>query len=71
MEIRRLILNKIIERKESKMTKAQEVRGIINALYKAYGTDSGYLLGLELKYRDSVQVIVRFTLNHINEKGEG
>ena len=53
------------------MTKAQEVRGIINALYKAYGTDSGYLLGLELKYRDSVQVIVRFTLNHINEKGEG
>lgn len=43
------------------MIKAEEV---VNKLYKAYGGDSGYLLGLEPKYRDTVQVIVGFTLDY-------
>lgn len=44
------------------------VEEIVNELYRAYGTDSGYLLGLEPKYRDTVQVIVKFTLEY--NKGE-
>lgn len=42
------------------MNKAER---ITNELYKAYASDSGYLLGLEPKYRDTVQVIVKFTLD--------
>ena len=47
------------------MNKAER---ITNELYKAYGSDTGYLLGLELKYRETVQVIVKFTLDY--DKGE-
>ena len=42
----------------------KEVEKITNELYKTYGNDTGYLLGLEPKYRDTVQVIVRFTLDY-------
>ena len=45
------------------------VEKVVNELYRAYGSDTGYLLGLEPKYRDTVQVIVKFTLNY--NKGEG
>ncbi len=45
-----------------------EAERITNELYKAYGSDTGYLLGLEPKYRDTVQVIVKFTLDY--DKGE-
>lgn len=41
--------------------KAQEITG---ALYGAYGSDTGYLLGLEPKYRDTVQIIVKFVLEY-------
>ncbi len=44
------------------MNKAER---ITNELYKAYGSDAGYLLGLEPKYRDTVQVIVKFTLDRV------
>ena len=42
----------------------KEVERITNELYKAYGSDTGYLLGLEPKYRDTVQVIVKFALDY-------
>ncbi len=51
------------------MTEEKEVKEIVNELYKAYGGDTGYFLGLEPKYRDTVQVIVKFALEH--NKGEG
>lgn len=46
----------------------KNVEEVVNELYEAYGTDSGYLLGLEPKYRDTVRVIVKFTLDY--NKGE-
>ena len=50
------------------MTEEKEVKEIVNELYKAYGGDTGYFLGLEPKYRDIVQIIVKFTLNY--DKGK-
>jgi len=50
------------------MDDKREAERITNELYEAYGSDTGHLLGLEPKYRDIVQVIVRFTLD--KEKGE-
>ena len=44
------------------------VEEVVNELYKAYGSDTGHLLGLEPKYRDTVQVIVRFTLKNSKEQ---
>ncbi len=43
------------------MNKAEK---ITSALYEAYGSDTGHLFGLEPKYRDTVQVIVKFTLDY-------
>jgi len=48
--------------------KMMNVEKVVNELYKAYGSDTGHLLGLEPKYRDTVQVIVKFTLDY--NKGE-
>lgn len=50
------------------MTNEQKGEKITDALYKKYGSDTGYLFGIEPKYRDGVQVIVRFTLDY--NKGE-
>ena len=50
------------------MTEEKEVKEIVNELYKAYGGDTGYFLGLEPKYRDIVQIIVKFTLDY--DKGK-
>ena len=47
---------------------SKEVDRITNELYKAYGSDTGHLLGLEPKYRDIVERIVKFTLDYV--KGE-
>jgi len=51
------------------MNNKQKVERITNELYEAYGSDTGYLLGLEPKYRDIVRVIVKFTLEHNKLKG--
>jgi len=51
------------------MNNKQEVERITNELYKAYGSDTGYLLGLEPKYRDTVRAIVKFTLEYNKLKG--
>ncbi len=50
------------------MSNEQEVKKITDELYRVYGSDTGYLLGLEPKYRDTVRVIVKFTLDY--DKGE-
>ena len=47
---------------------AKEAKEITDMLYEEYGSDSGYLLGIEPKYRKSVQVIVRFTLDDEERK---
>ncbi len=52
------------------MIKEQEVKEITDVSYKEYGSDSGYLLGIEPRYRDSVQVIVKFVLEFMGEKNE-
>ncbi len=52
------------------MTPEEKVERVTNKLYRAYGSDTGYLLGLEPKYRDTVQVIIRFALNYDKGKGE-
>lgn len=46
------------------MSNEQEVKKITDELYEAYGSDTGHLLGLEPKYRDTVQVIVKFALDY-------
>ncbi len=46
------------------------VEEVVNELYKAYESDTGHLLGLEPKYRDTVQVIVKFALEYNKGKGE-
>ena len=51
------------------MAEEKKVKEIVRELYKAYVSDTGHLLGLEPKYRDTVQVIVKFALEH--NKGEG
>ncbi len=43
---------------------------ITNESYKAYGSDSGYLLGIMPGLKDSVKVIVKFTLDYDKGKGE-
>ena len=47
------------------MSNEQEVKKITDELYKTYGSDTGHLLGLEPKYRDIVEKIVKFTLEYI------
>ena len=47
------------------------VEKTVDELYKVYGTDSGYLFGLAPKYRDSIQAIVRFTLNYNKGENDG
>lgn len=49
------------------MTRKQKIQKITDELYRTYGTDSGHLLGLEPKYRDTVQAIIRFTLDYNKE----
>jgi len=46
----------------------REVERITDELYKAYGSDTGHLLGLEPKYRDTVQVIVKFALDRVTKE---
>jgi len=46
----------------------KEVERITNLLYGTYGSDSGHLLGLEPKYRDTVQVIIKFTLDRVTRE---
>lgn len=36
---------------------------IAEMIYRAYGTDSGYLFGLPPEYKDAVETIVRVALN--------
>ncbi len=48
---------------------AREVKEITDTLYKEYGSDSGYLLGIEPKYRESVEVIVKFVLSTVIVEG--
>ena len=50
------------------MNNKQEVEKITNELYGAYGSDTGYLFGLEPKHRNVVQAIVEFTLDHNKEE---
>ena len=50
------------------MSNEQEVKKITNELYKTYGSDTGHLLGLEPKYQETVERIVKFTLDY--NKGE-
>lgn len=51
------------------MTKKKRAEEITNGIYEAYGSDSGHLFGLKPKQREIVQVIVKFTLEYLNEKG--
>jgi len=52
------------------MTEEKEVKEIVRELYKTYGSDTRHLLGLEPKYRDTIQVIVKFTLDYKREKNK-
>ncbi len=52
------------------MSKDQEAKEITDVLYREYGSDSGYLLGIEPRYRDSVQVIVKFVVEFMGRKNK-
>jgi hypothetical protein len=41
---------------------------IVERIYRAYGTDSGFLFGLPPEYKDAVETIVRVALNMDKEK---
>jgi len=41
---------------------AKEVTGII---YRAYGSDTGYLFGIEPQHRREVEIIVRIALDEV------
>jgi len=36
---------------------------IVEMMYSAYGTDSGYLFGIPPEYKDAVGTVVQVTLN--------
>ena len=48
----------------------KEVEKITNELYKAYGSDTGHLLGIMPGLKDSIKVIVKFILDYDKGKGE-
>jgi hypothetical protein len=41
---------------------------ITERIYRAYGTDSGILLGIPAEYRDEIEVIVKVALEIDKEK---
>jgi len=45
-------------------------KDITQQLYELYGSDSGYLFGIEPKHRDAVELIVKISMNIQNNNKE-